>query len=187
MSLIQQYQLLAKKQMGIQEGIEHMKQVQIDLNREIMYANIWGLTAIAANATLIPVNIIVNGVGLKEANSLYQAFVRHLYVESAGSGTRSEDSWAKAILGKIKEFVIKDLSQKGLKNYIPGVSVLFGLAQDTLVLWQTLQTVGSGTREMNLIARDLNLKIAASNREFMRLGIERALIHDRIKEFSKTA
>ncbi|WP_225000335.1 hypothetical protein [Cesiribacter sp. SM1] len=186
MSLVRQYEVLAKKQLALQEGIELMKQIQIDLNRQMMSANVWGLTAVAANATLIPLNVIINSFELKKANSIYQTLVRQVYDKFASSGTRAEGV-AKTSLGILKKVVVEELTRNALKDYIPGVNILIGLAEDSLAFWQALQTVSSGSQEMKMIARNISLKIATANRELLQLGIQRAYIHDRMQEVSRIA
>ncbi|GAA4439698.1 hypothetical protein GCM10023188_36190 [Pontibacter saemangeumensis] len=71
MNLMYQYNAMARKQLGITEGINLLKQVQVDLNRTMMTANAWGLTAIIANASLVPLNAIIKAFEIKKANSLY--------------------------------------------------------------------------------------------------------------------
>ena len=76
---------------------------------------------------------------------------------------------------------------KGMTDYVPGVNIIVGLAEDSLALWKAVQMVSSGNQETKAIARQLNHKINALNRELINIGITRAQLYDRMKELSRTA
>lgn len=186
MNLMYQYNALARKQLSINEGINLLKQVQVDLNRTMMTANTWGLTAIIANASLVPLNVIINAFEIKKANSIYQTLVRQLYDNYGRSGTRI-DGPAKTALAVLKKVIVEELKLKGMTDFVPGVNIIVGLAEDSLAFWKAVQTVESGNQEMRATARQLNNKIAALNRELIQIGITRALLHDRLEVISRTA
>ncbi|GEO04185.1 hypothetical protein AAE02nite_18490 [Adhaeribacter aerolatus] len=186
MNLMHQYNAIARKQLNIAEGINLLKQVQTDLNRTMLTANAWGFTAVIANASLIPLNVIINAFEIKKANSLYQALVRQVYDTYSKSGTRI-DGHAKTALSILKKVVIEELKHKGMTDMIPGVNIIVGLAEDSLAFYKAAEMVGTGNQEMKAMARNLNNKIGALTRELTQLGIKRAQILERMQYISRNA
>ena len=81
MDLVRQFEILGSKQLAIQEGMDLLRQIQQELVRNKTAADVWGFTAVMANLTIIPLNIIVNAFELKAANSAYQSLVKFLYLK----------------------------------------------------------------------------------------------------------
>jgi len=186
MNSFQQFQTLGRKQLAIQEGLEMLRTIQVDLVKTRSSANAWGNVAILANATLIPLNIIVNAFELKAAGSVYQMFVHTLYKEFGKSGTRASGH-GKTLLATLKQVVVDELKRKSLKQFIPGVNIIVGMSEDSLALMQAAATVSEGGREMNGLAVQVDQKIRALARQLTALGIQRAEVLDRLQKQSRTA
>ena len=186
MDLVSQFQMLGRKQLAIQDGIDLLRNIQVDLSHARSAADAWGTIAIMANVTLIPLNVIVNAFELKGANSLYQTLVRQLYGKFARSGTRL-DGHAKAALSSLKQAIVDELKRKALTDYVPGVNILVGLAEDSLAAWQAIQLVDSGTREISARAADIERKVVAARHQLIQLGIKRADILSRLQTQTRTA
>jgi hypothetical protein len=88
MNLAHQFEVLGGKQLAIQEGINLLRQAQLELGRARVAADAWGMMAVMANLTIIPLNCIVNAFDLKAANTVYKIVVRQLYSKFGKSGTR---------------------------------------------------------------------------------------------------
>ena len=186
MNFAAQFQMLGRKQLAIQEGIDLLRNTQLDLSRARSAADAWGTVAVLANVTLIPLNVIVNAFELKGANSLYQSLVQQLYGKFAKSGTRL-DGHAKAALSLLKTAIVDELKRKALTDYVPGVNILVGLAEDSLAAWQAIQLVDSGSREISARAADIERKIVAANQQLIQIGIKRADILSRLQVQARTA
>jgi hypothetical protein len=186
MNLALQFEMLGRKQLAIQEGIDMLQQTQIDFYRARAAAKAWGLAAVMANFTLIPLNVIVNAFELKAANTAYKIFVRQLYGTFGKSGTRL-DGQAKTALSLLKQAIIEELKRKGMTQFVPGVSILVGFAEDSMAAWRAVQLLDSGDREMSMLASNLERMIATANRQLLQLGIERAFILDRGQVHMRTA
>ena len=74
-----------------------------------------------------------------------------------------------------------------MTDFIPGVNILVGVAEDSLAAWQAANLVSSGSREMEMLAGNLDRQIAAANRQLMLLGMKRAEILTRLGTISRTA
>ncbi|WP_024297127.1 hypothetical protein [Methylomicrobium lacus] len=186
MNLVQQFEMLGRKQLAIQEGIDLLRQIQIDLSRARAAADAWGVAAVMSNVTLIPLNIIVNAFELKAANTAYQVLVRQLYGKFGKSGTRL-DGQAKTALSLLKQAITEELKRKAMTEFVPGVNILIGLAEDSMAAWQAIQLVDSGSREISIRANDLERKIVIANQQLMQLGIKRADILGRMQVYGRTA
>lgn len=186
MDLWQQFEVLGRKQLAVQEGIDLLRQAQLELARTRSSADAWGQVAILSNVVLIPLNCIVNAFELKAANSAYQLLVRAMYDKVAKSGTRLDRN-AKSALALLKQAIVDQLKRKALTDYVPGVNILVGLAEDSLALWQSMATVDTGMREIHAISAQVDMKISAAVRELMRLGNQRAQVLARMDVISRTA
>lgn len=186
MDLAHQFEMFGRKQLAIQEGIDLLRNLQFDLSRTRSAADVWGTVAVLANVTIIPLNIIVNAFELKAANSLYQILVRELYGKYAKSGTRL-DGHAKVVLLAVKQAIVAELKRKALTDYVPGVNIVVGLAEDSLAALQAIQLVESGSREMSARASDIERKIIAANGQLIQIGIKRAEILARLQIQARTA
>lgn len=186
MDLAAQFQMMGRKQLAIQEGIDLLRNIQLELSRTRTAADAWGTIAVMANVTLIPLNIIVTAFELKGANSLYQSLVRQLYGKFAKSGTRL-DGHAKVALSLLKTAIVDELKRKALTDYVPGVNILVGLAEDSLAAWQAIQLVESGSREISARVADIERKVVAANQQLIQLGIKSADILSRLQVQTRTA
>lgn len=186
MNLAQQFDLLGRKQLAVQEGIQMLGGIQRELAQTRASADAWGLTAVLANATLIPLNVIVNAFELKTANTAYQILVRQLYGKFGQSGTRL-DGHAKTALAVLRQAIVGELKRKALADQVPGVNILIGLAEDSIAAWQTAQRVQSGQQEMTALAVNLERTVLAAQRQLQRMGIERAQLLSRLQLHARTA
>jgi hypothetical protein len=186
MNLGQQFQTLGRKQLAIQEGIDLMMQCQSELARNRTSADAWGAAAIMANVALIPLNVIVNAFELKAATSLYQAVVRAAYDKFSRSGTRI-DNQGKMVLALLKQAVAQELKRKGLTQFIPGVNILVGLAEDSWAAMEVSLTVKAGSSEMSAIAAGVQRKITGAHQQLMQLGVRRAEILAQMQTYARTA
>lgn len=187
MNLVHEFQVLGHKQNTIQQGTNDLRKIQNELSGTMALASSWGLTAIIANAALIPLNAIINSFELKRANSLYQTAVRALYGRFSKSGTRINNKYSKEVLKTLKDIIIQELTRKGMTDFVPGVNIIGGLAQDSIALLETAQTVESGSKEMKNLMSNINLKIEAARLELFRIGNRRSEILDYMKKVSTTA
>ena len=125
--------ILASKQLAFEEGIQLLEQAQRENASAKNAATFWGNVAVYSNAIVIPLNIIVNAFELKKANGLlrilYQTTVKTVYEKYGASGTRAGGP-TMAILKALKTAVTKELESRGLTDYVPGVAIIFGLAED---------------------------------------------------------
>ncbi len=185
-NLADQFDLLGRKQLAIQEGIHLLEMLRGDLSRSRASADAWGVAAVMANVTLIPLNVIVNAFELKAANTAYQAFVRALYGKFGKSGSRIGGPASQAF-SLVKDAIIDELKRRALTEFVPGVNILVGLAQDSFAAWKVMQTVASGGHEMAMLASQLESKIANANRQLVQIGIRRAEVLARIGQFIRTA
>ncbi|MBI5276012.1 MAG: hypothetical protein HY854_06075 [Burkholderiales bacterium] len=186
MNLAHQFQRLGSKQLAIQEGVQLLRQLQNELASVRATADAWGTTAIIANVTIIPLNIIVNAFELKAANGLYQSLVRQLYGKVGKSGTRIDGSW-KTALGLLKQVALEELKKKGMSQFVPGVNILVGLSEDSLAAWQAIQLVQTGNQEIHTQAQSIERKIAAAIGQVLEIGVRRAEILERMQVIQRTA
>jgi hypothetical protein len=186
MDLRAQFQLLGRKQLAAQEGVLLLQELRRELRRDRALADAWGLTAILANATLVPLNILVNAAELGAAKSLYEALVRELYRKLSASGTRTEGQ-AKVMFASLKQFVTQELKRKGAAHYVPGANILIGLAEDSLALLQAVEKVDSGQRELRAVTADMDRRIHQAELKLMQLGIDRASVLEKLQRLSRTA
>ena len=134
--------------------------------------------------------MIVNAFEVKPAASMYQAlvqvFVRAAYEKTSASGTRLEGS-AKPFLDAFKKATVEHLKKKGLTEYIPGVNIIVGLAEDSVAMFQVANKVTTGGAEMQRLAAQLERKLEATLRELNALGVQRARILSACPPSSGTA
>lgn len=185
MNFAQQFEMLGRKQLAIQEGIDLLNQIRVELSRTRASAEVWGMTAVLANVTIIPLNIIVNAFELKAANTAYQFLVRQLYGKFGKSGTRL-NGHTKVALSLLKQAIMEELKRKALTEFVPGVNILVGLAEDSVAAWQAIQLVESGRHEISSRARALDTKILIANHQLVALGVKRAELLSRLQTFART-
>lgn len=190
MDLAKYDEKLRRQQMAYSEGLHMMRLTREELIKTISGANGWGLTAVLSNAALVPLNIIVNAFAPASPATLIQAVGKFVYEKKAKSGTRGGSTEAKLAIdaaGKIGEFAIQQVTNKGLKHMIPGVKILAGLAQDSIALIDVANEVGKGQREMNMQLRAIDRKMAEAIKMIQTIGIERALVNDAVSRINRTA
>jgi hypothetical protein len=185
-NFLRQFQTLQNKQLALQEGVALLEQARRELQQSRAVANAWGLTAVLANATLIPLNCIVNAFELKSANTAYQLLVRTLYDKFARSGTRLEGP-AKNALSMLKKAIVDELKRKALTDLVPGVNILVGLVEDSAALMQVTMVVDAGGRENASLAADIDRRLADFSRRLAQLGIEHAELITRVQRVSRIA
>ena len=153
-----------------------------EFERNQAAANVFGNIALAAQATILPLNIIINAFpGAGKANSIYEKFARVLYERFGASGTRVEGTTAD-ILGELKRVLEAELTRKKMLDYVPGVKIFTGLAEDGMALMQTVEMMEretTGMRELgNRLQRDIQkyrLDLARLSQQQIQL-LERAEI-----------
>ena len=187
--LYSQFLILDRKHIALKEGIRMLEETRIELVGSQDSMQFWGRTAIISNTILIPLNVIVNSLELKQANTLlkalYQELAKVIYEKFAGSGTRV-DGKMKSILANLKKAIVEELKRKGLREYIPGANIILGLAEDSVALYQSMDMVNKGAGEASHQNFMIDKQVTRMKRELLKLGIERAellrraAIHSRI-------
>ncbi len=112
--------------------------------------------------------------------------MRTLYAGVAASGTRS-DGYANVVLSSLKSVIGSELKRKAMGDFVPGVNILIGLAEDSLAAWKSIEMVGSGAAEMSTLANSLDTKIAAARKELERLGRDPANTVTEAQRAARTA
>ncbi len=133
MDLLKYDDKLKRRQIAYNEGLHLLQMTRSELIKDISGADGWGLVAVLSNATLVPLNIIVNTFLPFTPTSKLQKVIKFVYDKKAGSGTRGQTSDAKEaikIAGSVGKEAVDYLAKGGLGEYIPGVRILVGLAQD---------------------------------------------------------
>lgn len=164
-----------------------LKDAQQDLIRARNSAEAWGVVAVMANVTLIPLNCIVNAFGAGTANSVYQTVVRSVYDKFSKSGTRLQSDKVKTTLSLLKTAVAAELKRKGLASQIPGANILIGLAEDSYAAFETLQTVQTGSRDIAAQEAALLRQIKRLETELRKFGIQEAGLLDQAGVVNRTA
>jgi hypothetical protein len=183
MNPAQQFQILGRKELAIQQGIAMMEDARSELARTRQSADRWGATAILANLTLIPLNCIVNAYGAKlpSAKSVYdtvkQELAKEAYGRYAKSGTRLEGK-PKMLLSALKKIVTGELERRSKQAFIPGANILVGFAEDAWAAWQTIQLVDAGSQEMTGLLLSVDRKIGAAKAQLLQIQIRRADLLD---------
>jgi hypothetical protein len=180
------YDKLVTRQLIISEGIMDLEEIQKDLNSNVSSAQFWGNLAVVMHAALIPLNVIVNAFEVKAATSIYQTLVKNVYAKFAASGSKTQGP-SKAVLDILKKTVTDHLKSQGLKEYIPGVNILVGFAQDSIALYQVSMEVKNGSSEQDNLTRKMNNSIEKAKKELMKLGVERAYMHQQMGRISSVA
>jgi hypothetical protein len=186
MNLIQRLNLVSGRQIAVAEGLELLHQARRELSSARSSADTWALWAVMSSAILVPANCIINAFELKAAASLYQVLARTAYAQFAASGTRQSGP-VKTVLAALKKAIVEDLKRKGMAQFVPGVNILVGLAEDSAALADVVRRVEQGGREMRSLTADLDRKIAAAHAQLSALGIERAALMERAEHFGRTA
>lgn len=186
MNLYAQFELLGRKQLILQEGIDMLKQTQLDFKKNKESANSWGFISVMSNVVLVPLNCIVNAFELGSANTIYQIAVKSLYDKFARSGTRVESGLVKESVSLLKKAAIETLKKQGLTTYIPGVNILAGFAEDSIAAWQVINTVEKGNRELDNMSVQIERNIAKSIDYLTEIGIQRNEILEKMDKVNRT-
>lgn len=186
MDLYTQFEMLGRKQMAFNEGIQMMQQLQRDFQVTNNQAKAWGITAVLANAVLIPLNCIVNAFELGAAANLYQTLAKELYKSFGQSGSRTTGV-SKQALAILQKSIVESLTKSGLTQYVPGVNILAGLAQDSIALIQAMETVGQGSVERRRLDTIGQQKINEMTRKLSEIGIIRSQLLQQMQNISRTA
>lgn len=168
----QVFHKMSQRQLVAGAGLEAMRDARNQLQKDIASGKMWGGVAIVANALILPLNIIVNAFEVKTATSLYQAIVKEAYAKFSKSGTRIDSTTIKTTLNLLKKATVDTLTSRGLKQYIPGVNILVGVAEDGFALYQVASHVQEGSNEMRQLMRQMDVKIQTALREYLKIGIE---------------
>ena len=180
MNDMHQFQMLMRKQLAIQEGIEMLKQIKTELVGIEAIGNIWGAVAVTCRAVMIPLNVIVNAGQLGTAKRMLGVLgeqVAKTYQKHGASGTGldgSLKSWegiAKLTLSTLKAGAVAELKQKGLTHYVPGANILIGLSEDSLALAFAMQSIKEGNVEFRMAAQRQQAQLTRMERELVSLGI----------------
>ncbi|HKK18751.1 MAG TPA: hypothetical protein VJ952_08730 [Opitutales bacterium] len=178
----QRYQVLSKHVVTAREGLAMARQNLSEFERNQSISSVMGNIALAAQATILPLNIIINAFpGAGKAKSIYEKFARVLYERFGASGTRVEGKTAD-LLGELKRVLEAELTRKKMVDYVPVVRIFTGLAEDGMLLMQTAEMMereSTGTRELrNRLQRDIQkyrLDLARLSQQRIQL-LERAEI-----------
>lgn len=177
--------ILNGKSFAVQEGIEMLKQTQTELIAAKGGMEFWNNIEVSMNTMLIPLNIIVNAFDLKGVNGLYRTLVSTVYSKMAKSGTRVDGRSAQA-LSILKKGLVEGLKKKA-PDYIPGVNILVGLAEDTLALYQSIERGKAGQQEARSIEFAIKQKMKQAQEQLIKLGIDRAQIYEAGSRAQRTA
>ncbi len=186
MNLMHRFQQLGRQQMGLQDSIALLQRIRGEMQRDLAHADAWAVVSVMSNVTLIPLNAIINAFELGAAKSFYETVAREFYAKAAKSGTRS-DGHLKTALGVLKSSLVEVLKKKGATQYVPGVNILVGLAEDSLATWQAIEQREGGRAEGQQLKMRLDQQINTAIRELQRLGVERADVLSRMDVRSRTA
>lgn len=176
-----EFQMLMRKQLAVNEGIEMLKQIKTELSGIEATGRVWGAVAVTCRAVMIPLNVIVNAGELGTAKRLLgvlgEQVAKVAYKKYGASGTGldgSLKSWegiAKLTLSSLKAGVVAELRQKGLTHYVPGANILIGLSEDSLALAFAMQTMKEGEVEFRMAVQRQQAQLTRMERELVSLGI----------------
>lgn len=155
--------VIGKKAAAFSEGIQNLERVQQELNSNVSSATAWGLTAVMANLTLVPLNAVVNSLPAPKSKTLVQSLATWLYGQYGKSGTRIDDAAAKKTsdaVGKVRDIITMELKSAKLVEYIPGVNIIAGAIQDSLAAWKTTEMFDAGQKEMKRLQQNMQGSIA---------------------------
>lgn len=187
MSLSDDFAVLSKKEITLREGIDMLDGIRADLMLASDRAEVWGQVNVMANVVLVPLNCIVNAFELKGAGTLYQVLVKALYDRYAKSGTRNGDSKVAGLIGDLRRMVVEDLLRRALTEYVPGVNIIFGLAQDSLAAYRSMQLLQDARIEQRALVLRLDTQLAGLSSELRGIGIRKAQLFDRAQKLLRTA
>jgi len=74
-----------------------------------------------------------------------------------------------------------------MTTYIPGVNILFGLAQDSIALIEQVQRVENGSKESKNLMDNIRRNIERMEEEIKKIGITRAYLLNGIQAQARIA
>ncbi len=82
--------------------------------------------------------------------------------------------------------MVNELKRSATPEFVPGVNVLGGLAEDAMAVLQVVHRANSGRQEISASASDLERKMSAANRQPIQPGIRSAEILERVRNQLRT-
>ncbi|GEM_PF-2430660 len=182
----QRYQILIRKKVAVREGIEMARQNLAEFERNQATANVFGTIALAAQATILPLNIIINAFpAAGKAKSVYERFARGIYEQFGASGTRVEGNTAD-LLGELKRVLEAELTRKKMHDMVPVVKIFTGLAEDGMALMQTAQMIERESAGMPQLRNQLETQVRKFRLDLARLGQQQIQLLEQAKTRAHT-
>jgi hypothetical protein len=181
------FQKLSQRQMAVSAGVGALRDARAALKKDTADAMFWGNIAVFANAAMLPLNVMLNAFEVNGAVSIYKTVVKELYGKLGKSGTRMQGGAVKTSLSVIKKAPVEALKSKGLTQWVPGVNIIVGFAEDSVALFEAASMVADGSAEMRNLMRQLDAKLADAERAYLRLGIEMDRVLTEIQRRQRTA
>ncbi|MNF02752.1 hypothetical protein D3C80_2019490 [compost metagenome] len=72
----------------------------------------------------------------------------------------------------VKQAITAELKYKALTEYIPGVNILVGLAEDSVAAWQMVALADTSSKELQALMASIDRKIASANQQLRKLGVD---------------
>ena len=167
---------IGQRQLALQEGLDLLRQAELELLRDMAGADRWAFVALAAHACQVPLNVVVGGLQLGALRPVFDGFGHALRAAVTADAAR-RGQWAGAALPHafwaLQQGIGQALARKGAAYAVPGANILLGLAEDSFALLQAAQDVSRGRDEMQQLRRQLQRSIHTTLRQMTVLGVER--------------
>ena len=181
------YQALIGKKVAAREGLAMARQNLAEFERNQTIADSWGSLALAAQATILPLNIIINAFpGAGKAKSIYERTARVLYERFGASGTRVEGN-AADLLGELKRVLEAELTRKKMLDFVPVVRIFTGLAEDGMALMETAEKIQRGSTGMPELRNRQQRDIQKYRRDLALLSQQQIHLLERAEVRGRTA
>src|SRR6056297_495641 len=182
----QRYQVLSKHVVTAREGLAMARQNLSEFERNQSISSVMGNIALAAQATILPLNIIINAFpGAGKAKSIYERFARGIYEQFGASGTRVEGNTAD-LLGELKRVLEAELTRKKMVDYVPVVRIFTGLAEDGMLLMQTAEMIERESAGMPQLRNQLETQVRKFRLDLARLGQQQIQLLEQAKTRAHT-
>jgi hypothetical protein len=178
---------LKRKQFAAREGFLAIREAREQLRKDYNKAKFWGSIDVFCNAAMVPLNVIVNAFEVKAAKTIYEKVVEVVYQKYGKSGTRIDGDILPGMLSKLKEEVGKELLRKGLRQHIPGVNIIVGLAEDSVALFQSASRYSDGDANMRQLMKNLDTSLKKAEDSYLQIGKQMAELLKEIDIRSRTA